>query len=128
MMTDPIADMLTRIRNAQQSGHAMVEIPLSKLKVEISKILLRQGYIRSYELQEPRLLRLVLKYDLKGDPVIRGIKRVSKPGLRVYAPSNRLPRVMGGAGTAIVSTSTGVFTDHEARKKGVGGEILCVVY
>ena len=128
MLTDPIADMLTRIRNAQGAGHLMVEIPFSKLKVEIAKLLLKQGYVRSYEVLEQRTLRVVLKYDRQGEPVIRGLKRVSKPGLRVYANKDRLPRVLGGAGTAIVSTSQGILTDHEARKKGVGGEVLCYIY
>jgi small subunit ribosomal protein S8 len=105
-----------------------VEIPISKLKTEICKLLLKYGYIRSYEVMEGRTLRLILKYDLHGNPVIRGLKRVSRPGLRVYASKDKLPRVMGGAGTAIVSSSQGILTDHEARKKGVGGEVLCYVY
>ena len=128
MLNDPIADLLTRIRNAQLAGHSMVELPLSKMKVEIAKLLLKQGYVRSYEILEGKSLRIVLKYDIQGEPVIRGLKRVSKPGLRVYAGKEKLPRVLGGAGTAIISTSQGILTDHEARNKGVGGEVLCFVY
>jgi small subunit ribosomal protein S8 len=128
MYTDPISDMLTRIRNGQQAGHLDVVVPLSKLKVEIAKILVRQGFLKGYHIDSDRSFRVTLKYDLKGQPVIRCIKKVSKPGLRVYARKQRLPRILGGAGIAVVSTSSGVLTDHEARKAGVGGEVLCYVY
>ena len=128
MYSDPISDYLTRLRNAQTAGHATVEIPFSKLKFELTKLLTRFGYLRSFETQETRSIRIALKYDLQGRPVIRKLIRVSKPGLRVYANNKRLPRVLNGAGTAIVSTSQGLKTDQEARKAGIGGEIMCYVY
>lgn len=129
MFSDPIADMLTRIRNALRAGHMEVNIPKSKLKLEIAKILLRQGYIAGVQSNDDeRSFSVVLKYDNQGEPVIRTIKRVSRSGLRVYAKSDKLPRILSGAGTAIVSTSKGLLTDHEARKQGVGGEVLCYVY
>jgi small subunit ribosomal protein S8 len=128
MYTDPISDMLTRIRNGQQAGHLDVNIPMSKIKLEIAKILVRQGFLKAYQVQDDRTFRVTLKYDVKGHPIIRCLKKVSKPGLRVYAGRQRLPRILGGAGIAIVSTSSGILTDHEARKAGVGGEVLCYVY
>ena len=128
MYSDPIADMLTRIRNAQRVGHNDVSLPKSKLKVEIAKILVKQGFIKSFSMVDERTLSLQLKYDRKGEPIIQYLKKVSKPGLRVYSKATRLPRILGGAGTAIVSTSKGLLTDREARIQGVGGEVLCYVY
>jgi small subunit ribosomal protein S8 len=128
MYSDPIADMLTRIRNAQRVGHNDVSLPKSKLKVEIAKILVKQGFINSFSMVDERTLSLQLKYDRKGEPIIQYLKKVSKPGLRVYSKATRLPRILGGAGTAIVSTSKGLLTDQEARIQGVGGEVLCYVY
>lgn len=130
-MTDPIADFLTRIRNAQQAGHRRVDIPASKLKRALTKILLDKGYIQNYmDIDDGKqgLLRLFLKYDGYGQPVIRNIQRVSKPGLRQYVPANEVPRVLNGLGIAILTTSQGVMTDKEARKLNVGGELLCTVY
>jgi small subunit ribosomal protein S8 len=131
--TDPIADMLTRIRNATLVSHPAVEMPSSKLKIAIAKILQEQGYIQGYELKTVAphnftRLRINLKYDTEGYPVIRNIKRVSRPGLRRYLNVSHLPRVLDGAGIAIVSTNRGVITDKQARKLNVGGEILCTVY
>lgn len=128
MYSDPISDYLTRIRNAQTAGHPTVEVPFSKVKFELTKLLTRFGYLRSFETLDNRTLRISLKYDLQGQPVIRKLTRVSKPGLRVYSNTKRLPRVLNGAGTAIVSTSQGLKTDQEARKEGVGGEVMCYVY
>ena len=128
MYSDPIADMLTRIRNAQRVGHNEVSLPKSKLKAEIAKILVKQGFIKSFSMVDERTLSLQLKYDRKGEPIIQYLKKVSKPGLRVYSKSTRLPRILGGAGTDIVSTSKGLLTDQEARIHGVGGEVLCYVY
>ena len=128
MYSDPIADMLTRIRNAQRVGHNEVSLPKSKLKAEIAKILVKQGCIKSFSMVDERTLSLQLKYDRKGEPIIQYLKKVSKPGLRVYSKATRLPRILGGAGTAIVSTSKGLLTDQEARTQGVGGEVLCYVY
>ena len=130
--TDPIADMLTRIRNATMVSHPVVEMPSSKLKVEIAKILQEQGYIKGYETKEVpphnfQRLRINLKYDKEGYPVIRGIKRISRPGLRRYNNAERLPRVLSGAGIAIVSTNKGLLTDSQARRQNIGGEILCTV-
>ena len=132
MYTDPVADFLTRVRNAAKAGHKVVEIPSSNLKVEIARILMEQGYILSYKVDENNVqgtLKVALKYDAQTkQPVIRGIHRVSRPGLRKYAGSDVLPRVKNGLGIAIVSTSHGVMTDKEARKQNVGGELLCYVY
>ena len=128
MYSDPIADMLTRIRNAQRVGHNEVSLPKSKLKAEIAKILVKQGFIKSFSMVDERTLSLQLKYDRKGEPIIQYLKKVSKTGLRVYSKATRLPRILGGAGTAIVSTSKGLLTDQEARIHGVGGEVLCYVY
>lgn len=129
-ITDAIADMLTRIRNAGSAGHATVDIPQSNLKKSIAKILLDEGYIESYELVEGNtqgIIRVTLKYSGKKH-VITGIKRISKPGLRTYADKASLPRVLNGLGIAIISTSKGVMTDKEARKLGVGGEVLAYVW
>ncbi|NER15178.1 30S ribosomal protein S8 [Leptobacterium flavescens] len=132
MYTDPIADYLTRIRNASSAGHRVVEIPASKLKKEITKILFDQGYILSYKFEDNSVqgsIKIALKYDkLTKEPIIRKIHRVSKPGLRKYAGSTELPRVLNGLGIAIVSTSHGVMTSKQAKQENVGGEVLCYVY
>ncbi|MCF8565995.1 30S ribosomal protein S8 [Alicyclobacillus tolerans] len=131
MMTDPIADMLTRIRNANLVGHEKVEIPSSKMKRAIAQILKREGFIRDAEFIEDDkqgVIRLFLKYGKAQERVITGLKRISKPGMRVYAGHENLPRVLGGLGVAILSTSQGVMTDKEARKQGVGGEVVCYVW
>lgn len=131
MTIDPISDFLTRIRNAQRAGHRRVDIPASKIKRALTKILVDKGYISKFiEIDDEKqgLLRLFLKYDAYGSPVIRKMKRVSKPGLRVYVGSADIPRALNGLGVMMVSTSHGVMTDKEARKLNVGGEILCSVY
>jgi small subunit ribosomal protein S8 len=131
MQTDPIADYLTRIRNALRSGHDEVEIPSSGLKVEMSRILKEQGYIRDYATVPARVgeaIKVSLKYTEDRRPVILGIERVSRPGRRRYVDHKSVPRVFGGTGTAIVSTSTGVMTGHEAKAKGVGGEVVAYVW
>ena len=131
-MTDPIADMLTRIRNANTAKHDTVDVPSSKMKLAIAKILLDEGYIKSYELVENgnfNDIRITLKYGAsKNEKIISGLQRISKPGLRVYANKEELPKVLGGLGVAIISTNKGVITDNEARKLGVGGEVLCFVW
>ena len=131
-MTDPIADMLTRIRNANTAKHDTVDVPSSKMKLAIAKILLDEGYIKSYELVENGKfndIRITLKYGAsKNEKIISGLQRISKPGLRVYANKEELPKVLGGPGVAIISTNKGVITDKEARKLGVGGEVLCFVW
>ena len=131
-MTDPIADMLTRIRNANTAKHDTVDVPSSKMKLAIAKILLDEGYIKSYELVENGKfndIRITLKYGAsKNEKFISGLQRISKPGLRVYANKEELPKVLGGLGVAIISTNKGVITDKEARKLGVGGEVLCFVW
>ena len=131
-MTDPIADMLTRIRNANTAKHDTVDVPSSKMKLAIAKILLDEGYIKSYELVENGKfndIRITLKYGAsKNEKIISGLQRISKPGLRVYANTEELPKVLGGLGVAIISTNKGVITDKEARKLGVGGEVLCFVW
>ena len=129
--TDPIADMLTRIRNANSAKHKTVDVPSSKMKTAIAEILFKEGYIKSFELindENQGTIRITLKYDEKGTRVIDGIKRISKPGLRVYANKEELPRVLNGLGTAIISTSQGLKTDKEARELGVGGEVLAYVW
>ena len=132
MFTDPISDYLTRIRNANSAGHRVVEIPASNLKKEITKILFDQGYILSYKFEDNAtqgIIKIALKYDkATKEPVIRKIQRVSQPGLRKYAGSDELPRVLNGLGIAIVSTSHGVMTGKQAQKENVGGEVLCYVY
>ena len=130
VVTDPIADMLTRIRNAITAKHADVEIPASKTKKAIADILLEEGYIEGYEVVEHELqnsLKVTLKYGYKGERVITGLKRISKPGLRVYAKSSELPKVLNGLGIAIVSTSKGIMTDKHARENNLGGEELAYV-
>ncbi|MFA7659291.1 MAG: 30S ribosomal protein S8 [Candidatus Gastranaerophilaceae bacterium] len=131
MNTDPIADMLTRIRNANLVNHETVEMPSSKLKVELAKLLKDEGYIVDYSVKQVEkfsFLTVVLKYDEKHKPVITNLKRISKPGLRSYCKSKDLPQVFGGLGVAIISTSKGLFTDRKARKENLGGEILCYVW
>jgi len=131
VMTDPIADMLTRIRNANTARHEKLEIPASNMKKSIADILKREGYIRDYEFIEDNkqgVLRIFLKYGTDEERVITGLKRISKPGLRVYAKANEVPRVLNGLGTAIVSTSKGVLSDKEARSQAVGGEILAYIW
>ncbi|SRR5690625_154640 len=131
MMTDPIADLLTRIRNATTVRHEQLEVPASKLKRDIVDILKREGYIRDYEYIEDDkqgVLRLFLKYSPNNERVITGIKRISKPGRRVYAKADELPRVLNGLGVAVVSTSKGVLTDKEAREQSVGGEIVAYIW
>ena len=131
-MSDPIADMLTRIRNANTAKHDTVDVPASKMKIAIADILLNEGYITKYDIVEDgcfKTIRITLKYGVdKNEKVISGLKRISKPGLRVYANSEELPRVLGGLGTAIISTNQGVITDKEARKLQIGGEVLCFVW
>ena len=131
-MQDPIADMLTRIRNANTAKHDTVDIPASKMKISIADILVNEGYIKKYEVVEDgnfKTIRVTLKYGQdKNEKVITGIKRISKPGLRVYAGKDELPRVLGGLGIAIISTNNGVITDKQARKLNVGGEVLAFVW
>ena len=131
-MSDPIADMLTRIRNANTAKHDTVDVPASKMKLAIANILLDEGYIAKYDLVEDghfQTIHITLKYCAdKNEKVITGLKRISKPGLRVYANTEDIPRVLGGLGTAIISTNKGVVTDKGARKLGVGGEVLCFVW
>ncbi len=131
-MSDPIADMLTRIRNANTAKHDTVDIPASKMKIAIADILVNEGYIVKYDIVEDgafKTIRVTLKYGAdKNEKVITGLKRISKPGLRVYASSEELPKVLGGLGTAIISTNQGVITDKEARKLNVGGEVLAYIW
>ena len=132
MLTDPISDYLTRIRNASRAGHRVVNIPASNLKKEMTKILFDQGYILSYKFEEDSVqgnIKIALKYDkFTKEPVIRKLERISKPGLRKYVNSGELPRVLNGLGVAIISTSHGVMTSKQASKENVGGEVLCYVY
>ena len=131
-ITDPIADMLTRIRNANTSKHKTVDVPSSKMKLSIADILFKEGYIKSYEeikdVNTQGVIRITLKYDEKGTRVIDGLKRISKPGLKVYAGKDELPKVLNGLGIAIISTSKGLMTDKQARELGVGGEVLAYVW
>jgi small subunit ribosomal protein S8 len=130
-MTDPIADMLTRVRNANSAHHDVVSMPYSKLKKNIAEILQREGYIASWKIEEAEVgqtLTIDLKYGPNRERSIAGVRRVSKPGLRVYAKSTNLPKVLGGLGVAILSTSTGLLTDKQAHEKGVGGEVLAYVW
>ena len=130
-MTDPIADMLTRIRNANIAAHDTVDIPASKIKKSIAEILVNEGYINSYEVIDDGVqgtIRIQMKYGPDNEKVISGIKKISKPGLKVYAKASDVPRVLGGLGIAIISTSNGVISDKEARKLGVGGEVICYVW
>ncbi|HKM22961.1 MAG TPA: 30S ribosomal protein S8 [Lachnospiraceae bacterium] len=131
-MSDPIADMLTRIRNANTAKHDTVDVPASKMKIAIADILLNEGYIKKYDIVEDgsfKTIRIALKYgEDKNEKIITGLKRISKPGLRVYAGKDELPKVLGGLGIAIISTNSGVITDKEARKQNVGGEVLAFVW
>ena len=130
-MTDPIADMLTRLRNASSAYHESVSMPYSKMKAASANILQTEGYIKDYEVEEARVgktLTLNLKYGAKRERAISGVKRVSKPGLRVYAKSTKLPKVLGGLGVAIISSSSGMLTDREAADKGVGGEVIAYIW
>ena len=130
-MTDPIADMLTRIRNGTKAEKKWVDVPASKLKKELAQILMDEHFIEKYTYIENSMqgeLRLYLRYDENEEPIIKGIKRVSRPGLRRYSQAHRLPRVLNGLGIAVISTSKGVMTDRDARKKGVGGEVICYVW
>lgn len=131
MVTDPIADMLTRIRNALVSRHDFTDVPASRLKVALADVLKKEGYIKDFEMREEgsrKTVRIHLAYADTREPVIMGLQRVSKPGLRVYAAKNEIPRVYGGLGIAIISTPEGVMTGKEARSRGVGGEVLCHVW
>ena len=132
MLTDPVADMLTRIRNANKALHDRVEMPNSKLKEEIARILKEEGYVRDYHVEERelpyRVLVIELKYGRSRERVITNLKRISKPGRRIYARQDRMPRVLGGMGTAILSTSRGVITSRTAEKEGIGGEVICFVW
>jgi len=131
-MSDPIADMLTRIRNANSARHSTVDIPSSRMKVAIADILIREGYVKGYEVLEDgakKTMRMTLKYGKdKNERVISGLKRISKPGLRVYVPVENMPKVLGGLGCAIISTNRGVVTDKEARRLGVGGEVIAFIW
>ena len=130
-MTDPIADMLTRIRNANTVGHETVEIPASKMKKAIAEILKEEGYITDFDVIEDDkqgMSKVTMKYGSNKERVISGIKKISKPGLKVYAKANEVPKVLGGLGIAIISTSKGIVSDKEARKLGVGGEVICYVW
>ncbi len=130
-VTDPVADLLTRIRNANSAKHDFVEAPASKLNMEIVKILQGEGFIKNFEQIKDRqfpTVKIALKYGPKQEMILSNLKRISKPGLRVYAKRDRVPRVLRGLGVAIISTSKGVMTDREARKQGIGGEVLCYVW
>ena len=130
-MTDPIADMLTRVRNANMVKHETVDVPASNMKKEIARILLEEGFIRGYDVIEDGkqgIIRIQLKYGQTGERVISGLKRISKPGMRVYADKHEVPRVLNGLGISIISTSKGILTDKQARKEGVGGEVICYVW
>lgn len=130
-MTDPIADMLTRIRNANVVKHETVDVPASNIKKELARILLEEGFIRGYDVIEDGkqgIIRIQLKYGQAGERVITGLKRISKPGMRVYAAKCEVPRVLNGLGISIVSTSKGILTDKQARKENVGGEVICYVW
>lgn len=131
MMTDPIADMLTRIKNGNDSRKKSVNIPASNMKKEVAQILLDEGYIKDFDVLEDDkqgILKIDLKYGANEQKVISGIKRISKPGLRVYVKSNEVPKVLGGLGTAVISTSNGLMTDKQARSEGIGGEVVCYVW
>ncbi len=131
MMTDPIADMLTRVRNANDAKHDSVDIPASNIKKQLAQILLDEGFVKGFDVlddEKQGIIRVDLKYGVHNEKVISGIKRISKPGLRVYVKGNEVPRVLGGLGIAVVSTSKGIMTDKVARKEGIGGEVLCYVW
>ena len=130
-MTDPIADMLTRIRNANTVKHETVDVPASNIKKEIVRILLEEGFVRGYDVIEDEkqgIIKIQLKYGQAGEKVIQGIKRISKPGMRVYTNAHEIPKVLNGLGIAIISTSKGILTDKQARKENVGGEVICYVW
>lgn len=130
-MTDPIADMLTRVRNANTAKHETVDVPASNIKKEIARILLEEGFVKGYDVIEDGkqgLIRLSLKYGKTGERVITGIKRISKPGMRVYADRDSIPKVLNGIGISIISTSKGIVTDKQAREQGIGGEVICYVW
>ena len=131
MMTDQIADMLTRIRNGNDAKHNTVDIPASNIKIELAQILIDEGFIKGFDVIEDGkqgVIRVELKYGQNNEKVISGIKRISKPGLRVYVKKDEIPRVLGGLGIAILSTSKGIKTDKDARREGVGGEVICYVW
>ena len=130
-MTDPIADMLTRIRNANVVKHETVDVPASNMKKELARILLEEGFIRGYDVIEDGkqgIIRIQLKYGQTGERVISGLKRISKPGMRVYAANHEIPKVLNGLGISVISTSKGILTDKQARKENVGGEVICYVW
>ena len=130
-MTDPIADMLTRIRNANVVKHETVDVPASNMKKELARILLEEGFVRGYDVIEDGkqgIIRIQLKYGQSGERVISGLKRISKPGMRVYAANHEIPKVLNGLGISIISTSKGILTDRQARKENVGGEVICYVW
>jgi len=130
-VSDPVSDLLTRLRNAISARHEKADVPSSRFKIELARILKDEGYIKNYKVMDDRggsLLRLYLKYDDTGNPVIHGLTRSSKPGRRYYARKNALPEVLGGLGVAIVSTSQGLLTGNDAKKRGVGGEVVCTVW
>ncbi|MDT3699498.1 MAG: 30S ribosomal protein S8 [Thermincola sp.] len=131
VMTDPVADLLTRVRNANMVNHEKVEIPASKVKKAIADIFKTEGYIKDCEFIDDGkqgIIRIYLKYGSNKEKVISGLKRISKPGLRVYAKKDQVPRVLGGLGTAVISTSKGIMTDKDARKQGLGGEVICYIW
>lgn len=130
-MTDPIADMLTRIRNANTVKHETVDVPASNMKKELARILLEEGFVRGYDVIEDGkqgIIRIQLKYGQSGERVISGLKRISKPGMRVYAANHEIPKVLNGLGISVISTSKGILTDKQARKENVGGEVICYVW
>lgn len=130
-VTDPISDMLTRIRNANSAGKAEVSMPSTKVLVEIARVIAEEGYIEGYSVEDTtpqKTLHVTLKYGARRARVISGIKRISKPGLRIYTTADKLPRVLGGLGTAVISTSRGMMCDRDARKQGVGGELICYIW
>ena len=130
-MTDPIADMLTRIRNANVVKHETVDVPASNMKKELARILLEEGFIRCYDVIEDGkqgIIRIQLKYGQEGERVITGLKKISKPGMRVYAANHEIPKVLNGLGISVISTSKGILTDKQARKENVGGEVICYVW
>lgn len=130
-VTDPISDMLTRIRNANSAGKAEVSMPSTKVLVEIARVIAEEGYIEGYSIEDTtpqKTLHVTLKYGARRARVISGIKRISKPGLRIYTTADKLPRVLGGLGTAVISTSKGMMCDRDARKQGVGGELICYIW
>ncbi|MBT2157430.1 30S ribosomal protein S8 [Clostridioides difficile] len=130
-MTDPIADMLTRIRNANVVKHETVDVPASNMKKELARILLEEGFIRGYDVIEDGkqgIIRIQLKYGQEGERVITGLKKISKPGMRVYVANHEIPKVLNGLGISVISTSKGILTDKQARKENVGGEVICYVW